>query len=115
MTQTNYEKGKSAEYYVRERLRKAGWRVLRTAASRTPIDLLASKSSGLGLTKVVAVQVRVSKKQISFTGRERIEFEDWALGFGASPILASRVGRKWSFTQTFSAKPWSLEEGETVG
>lgn len=103
---TNYVRGRAGEYSVMKKLREAGWLVVRSSGSHTPIDLLASKQG-----RVQAIQVKTGGKPYVLAKQERDVFTDWAFSFRADPILASRVRRKWVFTQVKQNVPWDLAGG----
>ncbi|MFN3621476.1 MAG: hypothetical protein ACK4TI_01155, partial [Nitrososphaerales archaeon] len=77
---SSYERGRSAEYRVKDTLEDLGYLVIRSAASHTPIDLLAAKKG-----ERLAVQVKVRGTLMK---EERGELLKWAKEFGAKPILA---------------------------
>ena len=86
-----YVRGRSAEYWVKGLLEAQGYLVIRSAASHTPIDLLAAKD-GVRL----AVQVKVKR---GFTKEERSELIRWAKQFDAKPMLATKKRGRWVFTE----------------
>lgn len=110
--QTNYEKGRNAEYYVINILEKRGYKCVRSAGSHTPIDILAAKgkspaSKKIGvfhnyireneaLNAVLAVQVKASEEN-KMTLEEKFKLIEWARLFNAVPIEASKVDGRWSF------------------
>jgi len=86
-----YERGRSGEYRVKGLLEDHGYLVIRSAASHTPIDLLAAKD-GVRL----AVQVKVKG---GFTKGEKEELLRWAKRFEAKPILATKRRGRWVFKE----------------
>ncbi len=88
---TNYERGRAAEYAVKATLTKKGYRyIIRSAASHTPIDLLASNGS-----ETLGVQVKKGRKA---SPKERAELKEWARAFGAKAYLVwnrSRGRYRW--------------------
>jgi Holliday junction resolvase len=84
-----YVRGRSGEYRVKGLLEDQGYLVIRSAASHTPIDLLAAKD-GVRL----AVQVKVKS---GFTKEEKAELIRWAEQFEAKPILATKRRGRWIF------------------
>jgi len=85
---TPYERGLAAEKHVRGLLRAKGYvKVILSAASRTPIDVLASNGSD-----VLAVQV---KQGGHFSLNDRLELVEWADSFGARPCLARKRRGQW--------------------
>ena len=94
MTQTNYERGRSSEYYVKHLLENMGYRfIIRSAASHTPIDLLAAKGRK-SHSQVMAIQVKGGRKS-RISENELKELRDWARAFNAAPILARKEQGKW--------------------
>ena len=86
-----YVRGRSGEYWVKGLLEDQGYLVIRSAASHTPIDLLAAKD-GVRL----AVQVKVKG---GFTKGEKEELLRWAKRFEAKPILATKRRGRWVFRE----------------
>ena len=72
-------------------LEDQGYLVIRSAASHTPIDLLAAKD-GVRL----AVQVKVKG---GFTKGEKEKLLRWAKRFEAKPILATKRRGRWVFKE----------------
>ena len=87
MLASSYVRGRSAEYWVKAMLEGQGYLVIRSAASHTPIDLLAAKGG-----ERLAVQVKVKS---GFTREEKAELIKWAEQFGAKPILATKKRGRW--------------------
>lgn len=86
MLNTPYKRGLAAEKHVRGLLRARGYtKVILSAASRTPIDMLASNG-----TVILAVQV---KQGGHFAERDRQKLVEWARCFKARPCLARK--RRW--------------------
>jgi len=86
-----YVRGRSGEYWVKGLLEDQGYFVIRSAASHTPIDLLAARD-GVRL----AVQVKVKG---GFTKGEKEELLRWAKHFEAKPILATKRRGRWVFKE----------------
>jgi len=86
-----YVRGRSGEYWVKGLLEDQGYLVIRSAASHTPIDLLAAKD---GVRLAVQVKVRGG-----FTKGEREELLRWAKRFEAKPILATKRRGRWVFKE----------------
>jgi Holliday junction resolvase len=85
---TPYRRGIAAEKHVRALLRAKGYtRVIMSAASRTPIDMLASN----GVT-ILAVQV---KQGGHFAESDRLQLIEWAGCFKARPCLARKRRGQW--------------------
>jgi Holliday junction resolvase len=86
---TAREKGKLAEYYVQRLLARKGYGyIIKSNASRTPIDLIASNG-----TEIVAVQC----KQGGYISREgKDHLIEWAAKFNAKPCLARKQRGRWA-------------------
>lgn len=93
MTQTNYHRGRAAEYYVKHLLEGMGYRfIIRSAGSHTPIDLLAAGDISFQ-QGVIAVQVKGGTARITET--ELRKLRKWAKAFGAVAVLAKKKGERW--------------------
>jgi Holliday junction resolvase len=88
MPTTNYARGRAFEYRIKKHLEALGYRVIRSAASHSPIDLLAGGSGGGSIPPIVAVQCKTGKARTTLAGRK--EFFEWADKFGAEAFIASR-------------------------
>ncbi len=90
---TSVAKGRLAEYYVKRLLENQGYHyIIRSHASLTPIDMLASNGN-----EIVAVQV----KQGGYISRgERERLIEWATMFHATPCLAKKLRRRWAILHT---------------
>jgi len=84
-----YARGRSAEYLVKGMLEDQGYLVIRSAASHTPIDLIAAKDG-----EVLAIQVKKGR----IARKDKIQLIKWAKQFGAKPILATKRGVRWILT-----------------
>lgn len=84
--QTMYRLGRAVEYRVRDHLRKLGWFVLRSPASKSPLDLVAVKAG-----RIVFIQ---AKRSLAMAPKEWNAFYELATGVGAEPVMAgSPTGR----------------------
>jgi len=83
---TKYRYGRAFEYKVRDEMKSLGYFVMRSPASRSPIDLVAI-APGI----VVFVQCKTGG---AFPPAEWNEFYDLCLSVGAVPLMAQRAG--WS-------------------
>lgn len=113
--QSLYRVGRALEYRVRDQLRAAGFFVLRSPASRSPIDLVAIRPG-----RVVFVQC----KRGGLCGvAEWNEFFDLCVSVGAEPILASQptgrgtvyhlmTGRKDGSKRPQPLTPWTFPTQE---
>jgi Holliday junction resolvase len=80
---TPYERGRNAEYAVKRMLQEMGYRwVIRSAASHSPVDLLASNG-----VETLAVQCKVGG-YISLAEKDLLV--EWALKLKARPCLARK-------------------------
>lgn len=84
--QGKYRLGRAVEYRVRDDLRKRGWFVMRSPASKSPIDLVAVRTGD-----VLFIQV---KRSMALPPKEWNELLEVAEPAGAIPLLAgSPTGR----------------------
>lgn len=79
---TNYSRGRSFEYQVRNHLLKDGFVCIRSAGSKGSIDLIAGREG-----VVLAVQC---KKNGRIPASERRRLRQDASQFGAIPVLAEQ-------------------------
>jgi hypothetical protein len=94
MTQTNYERDRSAEYYVKHLLESMGYRfIIRSAGSHTPIDLLVARVSSYKVERL-AIQAKGWRKG-RISGAELRELRDWAMALDATPIFTRKERGKW--------------------
>jgi hypothetical protein len=77
-----YQKGARAEYIVRDRLRAAGWLVLRAYGSKGPFDLLGIHAGD----DPALVQVKSHSARMGPAARRALL--DLALELDATPVLA---------------------------
>lgn len=91
---SNYQRGRALEHRVRTHLRAQGYEVLRTAGSKSKIDLVAIKQG-----QILFVQC---KRSGALPPAEWNALWDLALMAGAVPVLAEQLkprGRKyWRLT-----------------
>jgi len=84
----SYEKGRSSEYYVKLILESMGYLfIIRSAASHTPIDLLASNGS-----EIIAVQVK-TRGYLSKNEKDRLI--EWSNQFKARPFISFKRRGRW--------------------
>ncbi len=90
LPKTPYERGRAAEYAVKRILEARGFRwILRSAASHSPLDLLASNG-----TEILGVQVKGSSTPyVSKLAKE--ELIQWAERFKAKPVIARKKRGRW--------------------
>ena len=85
---TTVAKGRLAEYYVKRLLEKRGYSyIIRSHASLTPIDILASNGN-----EILAVQV---KQGGYISQEERNGLVEWAGKFKADPFFARKAKGRW--------------------
>lgn len=60
---SNYQKGRRAEYEVKEIFEKAGWQVTRAASSKGPWDLIAVKITSVNRKRVFIVALMQVKSK----------------------------------------------------
>jgi len=71
-----YRKGRSYEYRAMEILRGEGWLCSRSAASHSPMDIVAGKDGTALLVQVKAGRSRASKEEVE-------EMRRWGRAFNA--------------------------------
>jgi Holliday junction resolvase len=90
---TPYEGGRRFAYYVSRKLASDGYRIIRSAGSKTPVDVVAFKGQppvmdfGLRLHEMLFVQAKRGDNG-TLSPAERAELRDWAASVGALPIVA---------------------------
>ena len=86
---TNYTRGRSFEYKVRDYFRDLGWVVVRSAGSKTKADLVCMKA---GITLLIQC------KRAGWPGpKERLAFTETCQLAGVPGIVAQGVGGKFHF------------------
>ncbi|MBO3804329.1 MAG: hypothetical protein JTT11_10780 [Candidatus Brockarchaeota archaeon] len=85
-----YRRGRALEYRAIEALRKEGWLCIRSAASHSPIDIVAGKDG-----RVLFVQVKGPRSKMPRS--ELDELRAWAEKFGASAEVWRRRRAKRGF------------------
>ena len=89
---TNYERGRAAENYIKRKLERAGFVVLRCAASK-PVDLVAFKGG-----KAVWIEVKKSNKKV---GEKEIELAKKA---GVKLVLIRKKGKRYEAEVLYEPK-----------
>jgi len=85
---TSYMKGRDAEHRIIQKLAVEGFRfIIRSAASRGPIDVLASNGK-----EILAIQV---KKNGYLNVEEKTRLVQWANVFNAKPMIAKKQKGRW--------------------
>jgi Holliday junction resolvase len=85
-----YAKGRGFEQRARVRLEERGYFVVRSAGSKTPVDLVAIKSG----EQPLFVQCKSGARSLSRA--QRLVFADFARELGAVPVLCEK-GFRFSF------------------
>lgn len=83
-----YEKGRRAEWRVRSVLEEDGYVVVRSAASKGPIDLVAIHPEK---REILLIQVKSGRSRLSREERERLA--SLAGTYTVKPIVAVRKGK----------------------
>ncbi|MEM2931144.1 MAG: hypothetical protein QW797_09855 [Thermoproteota archaeon] len=83
----NYYKGRAAEYRVLAKLRREGWKCMRSAQSHSPVDIAAAKDGQIRLIQVKAGSGRLSPGEAE-------ELKRYAEAFNASAELWTFRKRK---------------------
>mgnify|MGYP001559066270 CR=1 FL=1 len=96
--QTNYQKGRSGEYYIINILEQRGYICIRSAGSHSPIDILAAKGATLEKNHRLAIQAKKSEKARMTTDEEQ-KLMEWASLFDATPVEAFKQNGKWTFRE----------------
>lgn len=98
--QSAYRLGRAVEYRVRDHLTRLGYFVLRSPASKSPLDLVAVRAGA-----VLFIQ---AKRSLAFPPAEWNEFFDLAIGVGAIPVMAGQpAGRGLSYFRLTGRKDGS--------
>lgn len=85
-----YRAGRALEYRAIEKLRKEGWLCIRSAASHSPIDIVAGKEG-----RVLFVQVKGARSRMPQSELEELRI--WAEAFGAEAEVWQRLRAKHGF------------------
>ncbi len=91
----HYGSGRGLEYETRNLLESWNYRVIRSAASKTAVDLIASKYAfidGVIWRRVLVFQCK--KGSSSFDEIDKEAFMRWAESFNAIPILVEKKDGK---------------------
>jgi Holliday junction resolvase len=85
-------KGQYAEYAVQKKLESLGYNfIIKSNASRGPIDLLCANESG----DLLAVQVKSAKHGTYLSSKELERLVDWSDKFNAKPVFAFKKNGRW--------------------
>lgn len=101
-----YRRGRALEYRAMEILKAEGWLCFRSAASHSPIDVIAGRGG-----EVLLVQVKGAKSRMSQA--ELRELCSWARTFGAKAEVWRRWRSKPGFQRVLAYRPG--QEGEPKG
>jgi Holliday junction resolvase len=105
---TNYTRGRALEHEVRAALRTDGFEVIRSAGSKSKVDLVAFK---VGMVALIQC-----KRDGKCPPAERAELVRLAALIGAVPLVASRPPRKPIAYRRLTGigprdhEPWSSDE-----
>jgi Holliday junction resolvase len=105
--QTQYQRGRSGEYYIINILEQRGYKCLRSAGSHSPIDILAAKGATVEKNHRLAIQAKKSEKNRMTTDEEQ-KLMEWANLFNALPVEAFKKNGKWVFRDLFMKDPIEL-------
>ncbi len=98
--QSAYRLGRAVEYRIRDHLRKLGWFVMRSPASKSPLDLIAVRAGG-----VLFIQ---AKRSLALGPKEWNQVYELATSVGAIPIMAgSPTGRGLTYLRLTGPKDGS--------
>lgn len=62
---TKYDRGRRAEWRLRDQLEAGGWTVIRAAGSKGPYDLVAFPRVNFNDDRVVAIQVKTTSSPVT--------------------------------------------------
>lgn len=95
MTNRRYDSGRAFEYRAKAYLERRGFKVVRSAGSHGPIDLLAGRHEAtIPFTFGTRLAVQCKHGRSKFSAKDAAELIEWASAFDAIPILISNDGRK---------------------
>ena len=98
---TNYERGRSFEYRVRDDLISRGYVVMRSAGSRSPADLIAGKPG-----KILLVQCTTTDKCKDESDRNRLIIMAAFFGNKAAPVMVWKEKERgplvWEYLHEFT-------------
>ena len=110
---TQYSRGRDFEWKVRDDLKEKGYHVIRSAGSKTKVDLVAS-----GNRTVYFIQCKLE----TISGKEKGELYRISTEAGAEPVIASRTkdGRRYAITYgrvncLGEVTPWLIPSLPTQG
>lgn len=94
---TNYRRGYDLERRLRKRLEAKGWFVIRSAGSKTPVDLVAFNGCRHAFVQCSRVPLPMAKRQALVTLAER---------YGAIPLAGGPYG--FHYCSQTESWPWAL-------
>lgn len=95
-----YRRGRKFEYAIRDDLRKRGFVVVRSAGSRSPIDLVALARGH----QPVLVQ---AKRHGRISEAERLELQRMTVQTGALGLLANGAQGGFEYVDVWTGAPWN--------
>ena len=102
-----YIRGRALEYRVMELLKAEGWLCFRSAASHSPVDVIAGRGGEVLLVQVKSAKSRMSQDELS-------ELCAWAEAFGARAEVWRRWRSRPGFQRLLAYKPMQAK-GATPG
>lgn len=93
-----YRRGRALEYRVMELLKAEGWFCFRSAASHSPVDVVAGKGGEVLLVQVKSAKSRMSQDELR-------ELCVWAKAFSARAEVWRRWRSRPGFQRSLAYKP----------
>ncbi len=100
MVSTPYTRGRYREYQTLKILRSEGWFCTRSAASHSPVDIIACKDGN-----VLFIQVKSGKARI--TKNDRLQLSEWKQASGANVEI-------WFFSRNKGIEKEVILEDEKI-
>lgn len=96
-----YRKGADFERLVRSDLEALGFKVIRSAGSRGPVDLAAMRDG-----RTVCIQCKLGGV---ISGKETEKLLDWCTEAGAVPVIAEKCGKgvTYRYVTGNGCAPWT--------
>ena len=105
---TQYSRGRSVEYKVRNRFVEAGYSYMRSAGSHGAADLL------VGRRDLYPYAIQVKRGSHKMKSSELSDLVEFAKAFHAIPIVVFYVKHKLSFYGISKSKPYHIIPGVVV-
>lgn len=102
-----YRRGRALEYRVMELLKAEGWLCFRSAASHSPVDVIAGREGEVLLVQVKSAKSRMSQDELR-------ELCVWAMAFSARAEVWRRWRSRPGFQRTLVHRPMQVK-GATQG